>query len=129
MCVSSNIGRDPRWGRFQEIPGEDPLLNGDFGTLYTQGLQKGEDPRFVKVAVTLKHWDAYSLEDSDGFTRHNFNALVSNYALADSYFPGATRLCHGVCCARVSHSIGAVQRTLDERVCAFSCASVQEGGD
>lgn len=39
------------------------------------------------MAVTLKHWDAYSLEDSDGFTRHNFNAIVSNYTLADTYFP------------------------------------------
>ena len=38
-------------------------------------------------AVTLKHWDAYSLENSDGFTRYNFNAVVSNYSLADTYFP------------------------------------------
>ena len=37
--------------------------------------------------VTLKHWDAYSLEDADGFTRHNFNAVVSPYALQTTYFP------------------------------------------
>jgi beta-glucosidase-like glycosyl hydrolase len=37
--------------------------------------------------VTLKHWDAYSLEDSDGFTRHDFNAVISNYTLHDTYFP------------------------------------------
>jgi hypothetical protein len=30
---------------------------------------------------------SYSLENSDGFTRHNFNAIVSNYSLADTYFP------------------------------------------
>ncbi len=35
--------------------------------------------------------DAYSLEDSDGFTRHNFNAVVSNYALMDSFFPAFER--------------------------------------
>ena len=37
--------------------------------------------------VTLKHFDAYSLEDADGFTRHNFNAIVSNFTLADTYWP------------------------------------------
>lgn len=30
---------------------------------------------------------AYSLEDSDGFTRHTFNAVVSPSDLADSYLP------------------------------------------
>ena len=28
-----------------------------------------------------------SLENSDGFERHNFNAVVSNYGLATTYFP------------------------------------------
>jgi hypothetical protein len=31
--------------------------------------------------------DAYSLENSDGFTRYNFNAVVSNYSLASTYWP------------------------------------------
>ena len=31
--------------------------------------------------------DAYSLENSDGFTRHNFNAIVDNATLADTYWP------------------------------------------
>ena len=66
---------------------EDPLVNGDFGTQYTLGLQTGEDSRFLKAIVTLKHWDAYSLEDSDGFARYNFNAIVSPFALADTYWP------------------------------------------
>jgi beta-glucosidase-like glycosyl hydrolase len=50
--------RDPRWGRNQEVPGEDPLLNGYFGQLYTQGIQQGADPNYVQVVVVLKHWDA-----------------------------------------------------------------------
>ena len=54
-------------------------MNGQYGLWHTKGLQEGEDPRFVKTAVTLKHWDAYSLEDSDGFTRYNFNAIVSSH--------------------------------------------------
>ena len=82
-----NIARDPRWGRNCEVASEEPMLNGLFGSLYTQGIQGGEDPAHLKVVVTLKHWDAYSLEDSDGFTRNNFNAIVSNFSLADTYWP------------------------------------------
>jgi beta-D-xylosidase 4 len=82
-----NIARDPRWGRNQEVPSEDPLLNGIFGTQYTLGIQGGDDSRFINVAVTLKHWDAYSLENSDGYTRYNFNAVISNFSLADTYWP------------------------------------------
>ena len=47
----------------------------------------GYDSDHLLTVVTLKHWDAYSLEDADGFTRHNFNAVVSPYALQTSYFP------------------------------------------
>lgn len=50
---------------------EDPLVNGRFGAAYTIGLQNGTgaDSRYYQTIVTLKHWDAYSLEDSDGATR------------------------------------------------------------
>lgn len=82
-----NVARDPRWGRTQEVPSEDPLINGRFGVGYTVGLQNGTDPRYLQAVVTLKHWDAYSLEDADGFTRYNFNAVVSPYALASTYWP------------------------------------------
>jgi len=34
-----NIARDPRWGRSCEVASEDPLINGDFGSQYTQGVQ------------------------------------------------------------------------------------------
>ena len=56
-----------------------PAVNGQFGLWHTKGLQEGEDGRYVKTTVTLKHWDAYSLEDSDGYTRHNFDAIVSRW--------------------------------------------------
>ena len=69
------------------MPSEDPLINGDYGSQHTQGLQAGEDPSHLKTVVTLKHWDAYSLENSGNFTRHNFNAVVSQYALAGTYWP------------------------------------------
>ena len=69
-------------------------LNGCAGHCrYTKGLQEGEDSRYLQAISTLKHWDAYSLEDSDGYTRHNFNAIISNYTLADSYFPAFKVAC------------------------------------
>ena len=81
-----NLARDPRWGRNQEAPSESPLINGDYGTAYAIGVQTGEDARYFKTLVTLKHAHCYSLENSDGFTRHSFNALVSNATLADTYW-------------------------------------------
>ena len=34
------------------------MLNGDYGVQYTIGAQTGEDSRFLKTAVTMKHWAA-----------------------------------------------------------------------
>jgi beta-D-xylosidase 4 len=70
-----------------QVPGEDPYLTGKYGVAYTRGLQEGEDPRHLQAVVTLKHWDAYSLEDAGGFTRHDFDAKVSDYMLATTYWP------------------------------------------
>ena len=84
--------RDPRWGRACEVASEDPLINGDFGSQYTQGLQMTSlDDKILAGISTLKHWDAYSLEDSDGARRYDFNAIVSPYALATTYFPAFTK--------------------------------------
>eukprot|EP01113_Clastostelium_recurvatum_P014919 TRINITY_DN1818_c0_g2_i1.p1 TRINITY_DN1818_c0_g2~~TRINITY_DN1818_c0_g2_i1.p1 ORF type:complete len:760 (+),score=162.36 TRINITY_DN1818_c0_g2_i1:146-2425(+) len=84
-----NINRDPRWGRNQEVPGEDPYLSGQFAYAYTTGLQQGEDKRFLQAVVTLKHWAAYSLEDIPGtnINRYNFNAIVNSYDWANTYTP------------------------------------------
>jgi beta-D-xylosidase 4 len=84
-----NVPHDPRWGRSQEVPAEDPLLLGDYGAAYTVGAATGgHDPRYLSTVPTIKHWVAYSLEDSDGFTRYDFNAIISPYEVALTYFPG-----------------------------------------
>ena len=90
-----NIMRDPRWGRNGEGATEDPYLNSRLGVAWTVGLQKGtredeEDPNaspYVLVAATLKHFDANSLESSDGFTRHTVDAQIPIQQLTDFYFP------------------------------------------
>ena len=68
---------------------------GQLAVAWTQGLQKGDgrETRFVNVAVTLKHFDANSVEgiaESDlekGFTRHTVSPNISKYLLADYYWP------------------------------------------
>ena len=84
-----NIFRDPRWGRGQETPGEDPTLTSHYAEDFVLGMQGGFLPAYLKVAVTLKHFLAYSLEHDPltNITRHNFNAIVSSADLADTYLP------------------------------------------
>ena len=84
---SVNILRDPRWGRSMEVPSECPYANGQFAKAITEALQYGSDERFLRAAVTLKHWDAYSVERIGNVTRHNYDARVSKYDLAGTYFP------------------------------------------
>ncbi|GGH03347.1 glycoside hydrolase family 3 [Silvibacterium dinghuense] len=78
-----NIFRDPRWGRGQETYGEDPYLTGRLGVAFVRGLQ-GDDPKYLKVAATPKHFAVHSGPES---TRHKFNAQPSAHDLADTYFP------------------------------------------
>eukprot|EP00754_Rhynchopus_humris_P032175 Rhum_TRINITY_DN15382_c0_g1::Rhum_TRINITY_DN15382_c0_g1_i2::g.154467::m.154467/K15920/XYL4; beta-D-xylosidase 4 len=89
-CWSPNINlnHDPRWGRNQEVPSEDPVINGLYGTYVTKRMQNSPDEsRFLQGVNTLKHWNAYSLEDSEGFTRYDFDAQVNNLTFADSWLP------------------------------------------
>jgi beta-glucosidase len=83
-----NIVRDPRWGRGQETYGEDPFLTGEIGAAFVRGLQ-GNDPEFLKTVATAKHFAVHSGPES---ARHNFNAVVSPYDLADTYLPAFRKL-------------------------------------
>ena len=58
-----NIFRDPRWGRGQETPGEDPYVNGKYAHMFVKGMQ-GSHSKYIKTAPTCKHFDAYNLEKS-----------------------------------------------------------------
>jgi len=50
-----DVGRDQRWGRYEEIYGEDPYLVAELGTQMVLGMQKD-----YQVAATGKHFIAYS---------------------------------------------------------------------
>lgn len=57
-----NMARDPRWGRTQETYGEDPWLTSRLGVAFVKGLQ-GDDPNYIKVVATPKHFAANNKED------------------------------------------------------------------
>ncbi len=82
-----NIFRDPRWGRGQETPGEDPFLTSEYVYALIQGLQRGDDDRYLKIAANCKHFDAYDLENWGGIDRHHFDAKVSDQDLIETYLP------------------------------------------
>ena len=50
-----DVGRDQRWGRYEEVYGESPYLVGELGVQMTLGLQQD-----FQVAATAKHFVAYS---------------------------------------------------------------------
>ncbi|RLN73890.1 hypothetical protein BBJ28_00006355 [Nothophytophthora sp. Chile5] len=87
-----NIFRDPRWGRGQETPGEDPFLTGEYAVAFVRGLQgeamegheqEANNNTFLKLSSCCKHFSAYSQE----VPRHRNDAIVSKQDEADTYFP------------------------------------------
>lgn len=55
MCLQSTFSnpfRDPRWGRGQETPGEDPYHLSSYVHSLIDGLQGGYDPKYKRVVAT-----------------------------------------------------------------------------
>ena len=77
-----NMARDPRWGRTPETYGEDPFLTGEMGTAFVRGLQ-GDDPRYLKVVSTPKHFAANNEEHN----RHLCDVVVPEKQLREYYLP------------------------------------------
>ena len=50
-----DVGRDQRWGRYEEVYGESPYLVAELGVEMVKGMQKD-----YQVAATAKHFVAYS---------------------------------------------------------------------
>ncbi|XP_059649802.1 probable beta-D-xylosidase 6 [Cornus florida] len=101
-----NIFRDPRWGRGQETPGEDPVVASAYAVEFVRGFQEGEDwrrvgngggkkRRFLRgddngglmLSACCKHFTAYDLESWGQFSRYSFNAVVTEQDLEDTYQP------------------------------------------
>lgn len=95
-----NLFRDPRWGRGQETPGEDPMVASAYAVEFVRGFQggnrksggeirsgfarkrvlkamKGDDESGgLMVSACCKHFTAYDLEKWQNFSRYSFNAVV-----------------------------------------------------
>ena len=68
----SDLARDPRWGRGEEVYGEDPFLNGTMAAAFIKGLQ-GDDPKYWQAAALLKHFLANSNEDHRNVSSSDFD--------------------------------------------------------
>ena len=82
-CPNVNIFRDPRWGRGQETPGEDPYLNAVMGTQTVKGMQ-GNDSKYYKLHSCAKHYAVHSGPEP---LRHQFDVTVSGRDLWETYLP------------------------------------------
>ncbi|XP_009592501.1 probable beta-D-xylosidase 7 [Nicotiana tomentosiformis] len=88
-----NIFRDPRWGRGQETPGEDPSMSGKYAIRYVRGVQgdsfeggklkKGH----LQASACCKHFTAYDLDQWKTLDRFSFNAIVTPQDMADTFQP------------------------------------------
>jgi beta-glucosidase-like glycosyl hydrolase len=70
-----------------ETPGEAPFLSAAYAANFVSGMQEGEDPRYLQTSSCCKHWDAYDLEDWGGLNRYDFDAVVTQQDLFDTYMP------------------------------------------
>lgn len=104
-----NIFRDPRWGRGHETYGEDPFLTGTIGTAFVKGMQ-GDNPKYLKTAACAKHYAVHSGPEG---LRHEFNAVVSDKDLYETYLPAFKNLVD----ANVESVMCAYNRTDDEPCC------------
>lgn len=86
-----NPYRDPRWGRGQETPGEDPFHLQSYVKSLISGLQ-GDDPAHLKVVATCKHFAGYDLENWAGNDRYAFDARISQQELSE-YFMAPFETC------------------------------------
>ncbi|HEX7159179.1 MAG TPA: glycoside hydrolase family 3 N-terminal domain-containing protein, partial [Edaphobacter sp.] len=62
----ADLMRDPRWGRSEEVYGEDPFFNGTMVVSFIKGMQGGLDENTTKywqAAALLKHFLANSNEN------------------------------------------------------------------
>ncbi len=87
-CPNVNIFRDPRWGRGQETPGEDPFLNAVMGTQTVLAMQ-GTDKNYFKLHSCAKHFAVHSGPEAD---RHRFDVTVSMRDLWETYLPAFRKI-------------------------------------
>eukprot|EP01060_Flectonema_neradi_P014547 TRINITY_DN21185_c0_g1_i1.p1 TRINITY_DN21185_c0_g1~~TRINITY_DN21185_c0_g1_i1.p1 ORF type:complete len:799 (+),score=106.49 TRINITY_DN21185_c0_g1_i1:168-2564(+) len=95
-----NMARDPRWGRSQEVPSEDPFLSGEYGSAFVHAFQTGtpdESKKYLKAVATAKHFQDYNCETCWGCNepaavngscdRGAFNAKITVQDQVEYFWP------------------------------------------
>ena len=82
-----NLHRDPRWGRCEEAPGEDPCLAGTWAVQVVLGMQ-GNDPNYLKTTACAKHFICNNTDDD----RMEVSASVDARSFWE-YYTRAYRAC------------------------------------
>ena len=101
----ADIDRLPWWGRTNETPGEDPVLNARTTTAYTQVVQSKH------VIATLKHYTGYNQETGRNVGQ---NSIIDTRTLREVYalaFESAVRRA----------DVGAVMCSFNKINGAYSC--------
>lgn len=68
----SDLDRDPRWGRSEEVYGEDPFFNGTMATAFARGIE-GDNPKYWQASPLLKHFLANENENNRNTSSSNFD--------------------------------------------------------
>jgi beta-D-xylosidase 4 len=85
--IANDLMIDPRWGRGQETPGEDPYHLSSYVHALIDGLQGGYDPKYKRIVATCKHFVGYDLENWNGNHRYQFDAQISSQDMVEYYMP------------------------------------------
>jgi beta-glucosidase len=105
-----NLHRDPRWGRCQEAPGEDPCLASTIAVQIVRGMQ-GDNPNYLKTTACAKHFICNNTEgdrirtsasvDARSFWEYYTRAFRATVIEGDVFtLMGAYNAINGVpCCA------------------------------
>lgn len=79
-----DMGRDPRWGRIVEGPGEDPLIGAMLAKAAVEGFQNGDISGEDSLAACAKHFIGYGASEGG---RDYAHTEISDYALYNYYLP------------------------------------------
>ena len=85
--LTLNLHRDPRWGRCEEAPGEDPCLASSWAVQVVRGMQ-GDDPNYLKTTACAKHFICNNTDDD----RWSVSASVNSRNFWE-YYTRAYRAC------------------------------------
>jgi beta-glucosidase len=78
--VTLNLHRDPRWGRCEEVPGEDPCLASTLAVEMVRGMQ-GDNENYLKTTACSKHFICNNTDDD----RMSVSATVDERSFWEYY--------------------------------------------